>query len=445
MLVGIAVGYSYTNTGFKAPWFANDDGTFNTSINTYAAYPIDATNATQFTGKNVANGVVGLNANGNININGGWTSPLIIKQSGGYYNISNDAAAYVWFSCPPNTGYWTTLMMDPIIDTSQQTYSQIQTQNSILAGTNISIAKNANGSITITSSGGGSGGGNVTSVTATSPLYSSGGVNPDISLTGVISNTNIPNLVNKTISINTSSPLALLDVRRLTPTTGLGQVQGMKIDISDDGGTNNPASGDYVGIYSRIESDVTKNRVWGLNTQTDLPAAATAWGIESSVNNAFGDSLTFGVTNHVLGINTASGGTYHPTAAYSTDATNLTTNGWQYGLYLKGIGDSAGSALIKSDSTNTVGYGLDLLNGTFSAAPIRIPNNKSIVARNAANTNEYTLITLNPSDNVVIGQGSAGIVLFTPTTFNTLSGSGNAYACLDSAGTLYRSATSCVP
>lgn len=32
MLVGIAVGYSYTSTGFKAPWFATDDESFNTSV-----------------------------------------------------------------------------------------------------------------------------------------------------------------------------------------------------------------------------------------------------------------------------------------------------------------------------------------------------------------------------------------------------------------------------
>lgn len=180
MLVGIAVGYSYTNTGFKAPWFANDDGSFNSSnLTASETDPRWSTNYTGAYAKNVANGVLGLDASGNTDLNGKSIKKVNSIWSDDYdfwiYNIDStplfqidegSVSAYIGF-----------------IGGGQQ---RVQTPNTILAGQNISIAKNADGTITITSSGGGSGGGNVTSVTATSPLYSSGGVNPDISLSGIV-------------------------------------------------------------------------------------------------------------------------------------------------------------------------------------------------------------------------------------------------------------------
>lgn len=48
-------------------------------------------------------------------------------------------------------------------------------------------------------------------------------------------------------------------------------------------------------------------------------------------------------------------------------------------------------------------YGIDLRPAAFSGAPIRLPNNKFIVARNAANSADIGLISLTATDGVFIG------------------------------------------
>ncbi|WP_204568394.1 hypothetical protein, partial [Collinsella tanakaei] len=51
--------------------------------------------------------------------------------------------------------------------------------------------------------------------------------------------------------------------------------------------------------------------------------------------------------------------------------------------------------------------------GTFSGKPIRLPNNSSIGWRNAAGSADQTVLTLDGSDNIVIGTGGFAGVVFT--------------------------------
>jgi len=68
------------------------------------------------------------------------------------------------------------------------------------------------------------------------------------------------------------------------------------------------------------------------------------------------------------------------------------------------------------DLWGTHTYGVDMLNATFSAAALRLPNGADIVSRNAAGTSDTILLALDSSNNVHVGPTGlaitpAGIVL----------------------------------
>ena len=153
--------------------------TYNASVN---PYNMNAANITSGTlpdarlssayAKNAASGVAGISSTGDI------ITPR---------NTGTNTKMYFW-----DPSYGDGWLYGEVLGASNNalyikdgvTYHRLQSSETILAGTNISIAKNANGTITITSFGGGSGGGNVTAVTGSGNIYSSEGVTPDISFTG---------------------------------------------------------------------------------------------------------------------------------------------------------------------------------------------------------------------------------------------------------------------
>lgn len=85
---------------------------------------------------------------------------------------------------------------------------------------------------------------------------------------------------------------------------------------------------------------------------------------------------------------------------------------------------TAGTARVTVD-TATVTATLPLVTGTTPATTgqIRLPNNTSISARNAANSANASLITLTAGDQVAIGDAVAGSVALVNTTGNLLLGS----------------------
>jgi len=170
MINGI-LGISYGGTG------ASDAATARTNLDTINATTLttgtlpDARLSSAYA-KNAASGVAGIYSTGDI------ITPR---------NTGSNTKMYFW-----DPSYGDGWLYGEVLGASNNalyikdgvTYHRLQSSETILAGTNTSIAKNANGTITITSSGGGSGGGNVTAVTGSGNIYSSGGVTPDISFTG---------------------------------------------------------------------------------------------------------------------------------------------------------------------------------------------------------------------------------------------------------------------
>ena len=178
-----------TVNGNLANWNATYNATYdakptNATVN---PYNMNAANITSGTlpdarlsssyAKNAASGVLGLSSNNLIS-----TSPSSVRLGSDVW--FDDTYGYLAFGAASTTTGWFILKPNESYVKESGAEVRVQTQNTILPGANISIAKNANGTITITSSGGGSGGGNVTAVTGSGNIYSSEGVTPDISFTG---------------------------------------------------------------------------------------------------------------------------------------------------------------------------------------------------------------------------------------------------------------------
>lgn len=108
LLIGIASGYSYTNTGFRASWFATDDGTFNTSTGT-----VNVANATGTLSKSVMpanvsynNSIVGIasvkkSTTQNNIVNGVWTLVSFDVEN---YDPNNEFATNNYTA--PLSGYY---------------------------------------------------------------------------------------------------------------------------------------------------------------------------------------------------------------------------------------------------------------------------------------------------------------------------------------------------
>ena len=86
---------------------------------------------------------------------------------------------------------------------------------------------------------------------------------------------------------------------------------------------------------------------------------------------------------------------------HNLDIAKNVSGGTQYAY----LASSTGSQPISSGFTTSgaMTYGFDFLGGTFSVAAGRIPNNKPIVGRNAANSGDLTIMLINAADEVEVG------------------------------------------
>lgn len=139
-------------------------------------------------------------------------------------------------------------------------------------------------------------------------------------------------------------------------------------------------------------------------------------------------------------------------AAFLARASNHVTVGaqWDTGLVLAAGGVITHGFLDDSSAVNSLmvrgshSYGLNLKEGTYSQAPILLPNANSIKGRNAADGANISLLTLSSTNQIVLGDGSLAIVagntadnntsiLGDAVLFTTRSGSTN-HAAISSEG-----------
>lgn len=66
---------------------------------------------------------------------------------------------------------------------------------------------------------------------------------------------------------------------------------------------------------------------------------------------------------------------------------------------------------VEGSSTPQLEYGIDLNGATFAQSPIRIPNNHPMRGRNAANSADVDLVTINNANQVVVGDSDVSLVL----------------------------------
>lgn len=162
-----------------------------------------------------------------------------------------------------------------------------------------------------------------------------------------------------------------------TPTIA-GEVPGLKIGLCDGtepGWLLNPAAGDFVAVYPYVVSSAVRNRIWAMNPIVDVPAGfpATAWCYEGNINIGTANTPDPRSTNHAIGADMVSGGTYAPSAAYGTFSSSL-ANRWKHGLWFDGIGGQAGSTIIKTNVDVSVDYGIDLSSAAIAVQGIRVGN-----------------------------------------------------------------------
>ena len=300
------------------------------------------------------------------------------------------------------------------------THSRVQTKDTILAGANISIAKNANGTITITSSGGGSGGGNVTAVTATPPLYSSGGVVPDISLTGQVAVAN--------------------------GGTGASTAAGARANLGTDNASN-ILSG-YLNLpFNNTDTSVTYQTtpqtlthrffsnyyIDGTGNSFNIASMVKSYGTQPAVAvHGSGIGQTSGSQawgGNFVGYSNASGAT-----AIGTEINygNIVSGGTAHGLVLASAGNypTTNAIQIQSNNAASVPTNAILFNtgGGYQVA------SNALVSIDAGVSEDVKIISAPSIDIYVNG------------TIRTdrLAGTGNAYVCVNSTGTIYRSAVACV-
>jgi hypothetical protein len=158
--------------------------------------------------------------------------------------------------------------------------------------------------------------------------------------------------------------------------TVMGEVPGVKIGVctgAEAGWLQNPAAGDFVALYPYITTSPVRNRVWAMNPIVDIVSGspATAWCYEGNINVQTANTPDPRSTNHALGADMVSGGTFAPSAAFATFSSTL-ANRWKHGLWFDNIGGQTGSSLIKTAVNVNVDYGLDISSATVNVMGVKV-------------------------------------------------------------------------
>lgn len=229
---------------------------------------------------------------------------------------------------------------------------------------------------------------------------------------------------------------------------------------AEAGWTLNPAASDLVVIYAYGASTVGRSRLWAINPIVDVSAMATVWGGEINVNMGWGNAPDPHTTNHAIGLDMVSGGTFAPSVAIATNATSA-ANRWKHGIWFDFIGGQIGSTLIKAASNISADYGIDLSSATFRLQHVRLgPTQASLTAVLALNqatngniglfvqrftdvapTGNLIQVTNAANSTILLAVDASGNLTGQLGTFTALSTGSLATDTLISTGTLNISAT----
>ena len=215
-----------------------------------------------------------------------------------------------------------------------------------------------------------------------------------------------------------------------TLTAGSNTTQEMGAIFTIDSSTGFPSGGTAakVGVYGAARARAGSTWVYGGNFLAELAAGASAGiqalGAEFNIANLRSNSPaipaigtgSFGLA--VAGLGTASGAFLNTAAMWVTTATGPT---FYQGLSFTGGTNTATSVIVNetiydgsyADTSYKIAgghtYGIDTKSGTFSGVPIRLGNLTSIAWRNAADSSDQAVLTLDSNNNVLYGaSGYAG-------------------------------------
>lgn len=199
-----------------------------------------------------------------------------------------------------------------------------------------------------------------------------------------------------------------------TPTSSAaGQSHGVRLIVGTSNSTR-PASGDFVALYTEIDSSAQRNRIWGGNPVAWARSGADAyvWGFEIDVNNDASDVAHPGLTNHKIGCEAVSGNFSYPgSAAFAVNTTRTGGNGWHHGMYIRGVGDSA--ITVMNDDTAggnlwpsrgvTIGNPTSAVTGNIVVKQFADNGNGVVVQRFTDTTpSGYAFQVLNAANNAVL-------------------------------------------
>ena len=195
------------------------------------------------------------------------------------------------------------------------------------------------------------------------------------------------------------------------------------------GWSSGAGTADKVAVYAAIEGIAGSSDIWSINSLTSMdtgfPASSYALGYELDFNNFAQDRGTAagwqgfaGATSTGLLVTGAS--THWNTSGISVEGNNAIQ--WERGISVTNAGQASffdwSNATTGFVSYGTHVYGIDLqpmAGAGGSTSAIRLGNNMAVVGRNAANTADVPLITLNSYNNVIIGgSGSTGVFINEP-------------------------------
>lgn len=143
-----------------------------------------------------------------------------------------------------------------------------------------------------------------------------------------------------------------------------------------------------------IDIDNYSNGDFGAGIGLAGLSGAAVWGL--TINGANPSSNT--VTGGIALISSATGPIYERGYVVGPNSTKQA-----------GFDDySSATYSLRDLGSHTVGVEL---RGTYSLAAIRIPNNSSVIARNATNTGDVALIRADTTNQVVIGDGAGGNIV----------------------------------